>query len=137
MSLIVVGMILIGGCVSMVCIIILGKLPGLRKQCLHKCRDRKSSTLFMYTNLTMQDCFKHFLLIVIFFLFVVLGASGSRHGQAGRGGWALPSNELPHNPGGMIAEARDKVGSSRSHKSGKMRADVRDGSGSSHGRAKD
>lgn len=67
----------------------------------------------------------------------MLGASGSRHGQAGRGGWALPSNELPQNPGGMIAEARDKVGSSRSHKSGKMRADVRDGSGSSHGRAKD
>ncbi|KAK9927448.1 hypothetical protein M0R45_024631 [Rubus argutus] len=67
----------------------------------------------------------------------ILGASGSRHGQAGRGGWALPSNELPQNPGGMIAEARDKVGSSRSHKSGKMRADVRDGSGSSHGRAKD
>ncbi|KAL6181946.1 hypothetical protein ACLB2K_048593 [Fragaria x ananassa] len=60
-----------------------------------------------------------------------LGAGGSRHGQAGRGG-TLPSNELLQNTGNMIAGTQGEAVSSRN-----MRVDGRDRSNSSCGRAKD
>ncbi|PRQ18035.1 putative myeloid leukemia factor [Rosa chinensis] len=63
-----------------------------------------------------------------------LGAGGSRHGQSGQGGWALPSNDLLQNSGNMIADAQGKAVPSRSQQSGNMRVD---GTNSSRRRAKD
>ncbi|KAF3971780.1 hypothetical protein ACB098_06G187500 [Castanea mollissima] len=65
------------------------------------------------------------------------GGSSSGHGQAGRGGWALPSTEHAQHSGRVIPDGRDRGVSSRSEVSGRKKSDVKDKSGYSRGKARD
>ncbi|KAK3038493.1 hypothetical protein RJ639_029791 [Escallonia herrerae] len=61
---------------------------------------------------------------------------GGQNGTQSRGGWALPSNERPHNVGSMKPDTRDRAGSSRSQESGRLRANIGEKVGSSRGKSK-
>uniref|UniRef100_A0A2N9HNY7 Glycine-rich protein n=1 Tax=Fagus sylvatica TaxID=28930 RepID=A0A2N9HNY7_FAGSY len=64
------------------------------------------------------------------------GGSSSGHGQAGRGGWALPSTEQAQHSGRVIPDGRHRGGSTRSEFSGRMKSDVRDRSVHSRGKGR-
>lgn len=67
---------------------------------------------------------------------VVGGGSSGQNGQAGRGGWALPSTERAQHSGRVIPDARGGAGSSGAQLSGRMKSDVRDSSSYSRGRGR-
>lgn len=64
------------------------------------------------------------------------GGSSGQNGQAGRGGWALPSTEHAQHSGRVIPDARGGAGSSGAQLSGRMKSDVRDSSSYSRGRGR-
>ncbi|XP_050377064.1 uncharacterized protein LOC126794398 [Argentina anserina] len=66
-----------------------------------------------------------------------LGDSGSRHGQANRGGWALPSNEFVQNSGNMIGDTQGRELPYQLQQSGNKTVGGGDGNNSSRGRAED
>ncbi|XP_048320311.2 uncharacterized protein LOC107430250 isoform X2 [Ziziphus jujuba] len=63
------------------------------------------------------------------------GGSSSGYNPQAQGGWALPSTEQSQHSGRVIADTRDRAGSSRTQHQSRMKSDVNGRSGYSRGRA--
>lgn len=73
--------------------------------------------------------------LFLFHLTNFLGGSSSGYNPQAQGGWALPSTEQSQHSGRVIADTRDRAGSSRTQHQSRMKSDVNGRSGYSRGRA--